>query len=198
MTPAEAGLPSHNLTTRITIRPFASRSVRRTDRRKRFGSKPCLTRRVCRRIFKSPGLRKHPGVGLQRMVQGGLDDSLLSCAWSAWALGTFVPQAPPFREGSLTRGLSASAQMHALLRIDCCRAVESVSSSSIASISRRPVVLSCKRQSWDSNSVRADAATSGGKRNWWNINPSSDATPLPINVLALMKLGLPLVSRACS
>ena len=47
VTPAEAGLPSHNLTTRITIRPFASRSVRRTDRRKRFGSKPCLTRRVC-------------------------------------------------------------------------------------------------------------------------------------------------------
>ena len=47
VTPAEAGLPSHNLTTRIAIRPFASRSVHRTDRRKRFGNKPCLTRRVC-------------------------------------------------------------------------------------------------------------------------------------------------------
>ncbi len=41
VTPAEAGLPSHNLTTRITI------PIGRTDRRKRFGSKPCPTRRVC-------------------------------------------------------------------------------------------------------------------------------------------------------
>lgn len=46
VTPAEAGFPSHNLTTRIWNRPVS-----------------CLTRRVCKRIFQTPGLRKHPRLG---------------------------------------------------------------------------------------------------------------------------------------
>lgn len=44
---AEAGFPSHNLTTRLWTRPVS-----------------CLTRHVCERIFQSLGLRKRPSLGL--------------------------------------------------------------------------------------------------------------------------------------
>ena len=84
VTSAGAGLPSHNLTTRVPVRPVS-----------------CPNRHVCERTFESLEPRKHPRVDPRRMVQGGSDGSLLSRA-GQHGPSELRPASPSLQEGSLT------------------------------------------------------------------------------------------------
>lgn len=82
VTAAGAGLPSHNLTTHVALRPVS-----------------CLTQRVRRRTFEGLELRKHPRVSRQRMVQGRLDGVFSVLVLVSMGSRGFRPLTPSLQGG---------------------------------------------------------------------------------------------------